>query len=97
MESRPTSSAHDPVEMVNSTVSMSYVFAIMEGSVAKSIESNKVDPNSIMKTTENFPSLTDDQLDQALSVIPQDYWRLICWTRRQHSKATRPSCVRASP
>ena len=88
MESKPANCTHDPVDMVNSTVGLSYLFAITEGSVAKAIERNKLDPSSIMKTMEDLPSLTDDQLDQALSVIPQDYWRLTCWNCRHQGHTT---------
>ena len=95
MESRPANSAHDPVDMVKSTVGLLYLFAITEASVAKTIERNKLDPNSIMKDMEDLPSLTDDHLDQALSVIPQNYWRVTCSTCRHQGHLT--SCDRASP
>ena len=88
MESRPAKSAHDPVDMVNSTVGLSYLFAITEGSAAKAIEHKKIDPTSIMKTMEYLPSLTDDHLDQALSVIPQNYWRATFWTCRHQGHLT---------
>ena len=42
------------------------------------IERNKLEPNSIMNTMEDLSNISSDQLDQDLSVIPQDYWRLFC-------------------
>ena len=82
--------AHDPAQMVDYAAGLSYLFAVteQEQGVRKAIERNKLDPTSIMQTMQSLPGLSDDQLDQAMSVIPSDYWRLSCWTCRQHGHVT---------
>ena len=43
-----------------------------------------------------IPGMTDEQLDQAMSVIPADYWRLSCWTCREPDHVTF-TCRHLSP
>ena len=40
--------------------------------------------------------MTDEQLDQAISMIPGDYWRLSCWTCREPGHVTF-TCRHLSP
>ena len=87
-EMRPANRAHDPIDMVNSAAHMTYLFVITESEVQKAIEHNKLDPTRIMQSMQDLPNITSDQLDQALSVIPQDYWRLSCWTCREKGHVT---------
>ena len=87
-EDRPMNRAHDPVGMVEAAAGLSALFALTEQPVRKAIERNKLDPTSIMQTMNSLPGLTDEQLDQAMSVIPSDYWRLTCWTCREKGHMT---------
>ena len=88
VEHLPANRAHDPVTMVESAAGFSFLFAITEQDVRKSIERNKLDPTSIMQSMQSLPGLTDDQLEHAMSVIPSDYWRLSCWTCREKGHVT---------
>ena len=47
----------------------------------------------VNRDTTRTPQLTDDQMRKAFSVIPNDYWRLNCWTCREcgHSTFTCPT------
>ena len=39
----------------------------------------------MLRTNEEIPDLTDEQVCQALAVIPADYWQLNCWSCRSSS------------
>ena len=88
IETLPANRAHDPVQMVDSAAGMSFLFAITEQPLQKAIERNRLDPTSIMQAMNALPGLSDEQLDQAMSVIPSDYWRLSCWTCREQGHVT---------
>ena len=78
-EPQPSNRAHDPVDMVTSAAGVTYVLSITEDMIEKSIERNNLDPTSVSQKMQGLPGMTDEQLDQAMTVIPGDYWRLRCW------------------
>ena len=92
----PETRAHDPQAMVLSVVDLDAIMQITDTAIEKALERNGLDPTSIMQTMKDMPELTEDQFDHALTVIPADYWRLSCWTCREHGHVTY-TCQYLSP
>ncbi len=52
----------------------------------------RADNRDVMRETVNVPVLTENQIHEAQSAIPTDYWQLNCWSCREggHSTFTCP-------
>jgi len=96
MPPQPENEAHNPQTMVNSAASLDMIFVISDASIQQSLDRSGLESKAIMKTMRDMPELTADQLDSAMDVIPRDYWRLSCWTCREHGHVTY-TCPYLSP
>ena len=79
--------AYDTFDLIKLTMGMLLRYAITDGSVANAIDRNKLELAININNMKYFPSLTDNYLYQALSVIPQYYWLVTCWTCRHEGNS----------
>jgi len=48
----------------------------------------KDEDRPMLTTTDECPPLTEEQVRQAVSVVPADYWSMSCWTCRDEGHST---------
>ena len=53
-----------------------------------SLSQRSLEGRPINRSTAEVPTITPEQLQKALSVIPTDYWSLNCWTCREEGHTT---------
>ena len=82
------SPAHDRICVINTTASLDYVYAITEVSVRDAATKTNLNKQMILEAMEPIPDLTPEQIEQAMSVITNDYWSLSCWTCRKTGHTT---------
>ena len=87
----PKSPPGDPVSIVEAAVGLDSIFLVGEPT-KETLDGYNLEGRNILRPTEEIPDLTDEQVGQAMAVIPADYWQLNCWSCRSlgHSTFTCP-------
>ena len=78
----------DPTSVLQVNLGLDSVLAITETQVRDVMEKTGLEFPSLFKAVTEVPDLTNEQLAQALKVIPQDYWMLQCWSCRESGHST---------
>ena len=76
-----------PVSIVEAAVRLDSIFLI-EGLTKETLEGYNLDGRNVLRPTDEIPELTDEQVGQAMAVIPADYWQLSCWSCRSSGHST---------
>ena len=76
---------------MEAAVRLEIIFLIVEPT-KETLEGYNFDGRNVLRPTEEITDLTNEQVGQAMAVIPADYWQLNCWSCRssEHSTFTCP-------
>ena len=87
---------YDPMYSLNMVEALDNVTSPVGGSVLAIRQDNDRESTKLVdrvnRRVSDVPALTDEQIQQAYFVIPEDYWSLNCWSCREcgHSTFTCP-------
>ena len=74
--------------IVDTAVSLGGVYLITPEFVGNTLKEFDQDGRNVLSPTEEIPDLNQQQVIEAYSAIPKDYWSLSCWSCRDKAHTT---------
>ena len=89
-------SAMDPARVVDTAMALENIFVQTNEDLERITKLMSSDERDVMRPTEDVSELTDTQIRLGQSAIPNDYWKLSCWSCREPGHSTF-TCPKLSP